>query len=68
MNVVVHWFHQLASPPIFDRFTARWAPWCHALAALLLGVGIWQALFAVPADYQQGDSFRISTSMCRAPG
>ncbi|KFA26517.1 heme ABC transporter permease [Xanthomonas vasicola] len=59
MNVVVRWFHQLASPPIFDRFTARWAPWCYALAALLLGVGIWQALFAVPADYQQGDSFRI---------
>lgn len=59
MNVVARWFHQLASPPIFDRFTARWAPWCYALAALLLGVGIWQALFAVPADYQQGDSFRI---------
>ncbi|PPU37186.1 MULTISPECIES: heme ABC transporter permease [unclassified Xanthomonas] len=59
MNVVARWFHQLASPPIFDRFTARWAPWCHALAALLLGAGIWQALFAVPADYQQGDSFRI---------
>ncbi len=59
MNVVVRWFHQLASPPIFDRFTARWAPWCYALAVLLLGVGIWQALFAVPADYQQGDSFRI---------
>ncbi|KTF36365.1 heme ABC transporter permease, partial [Xanthomonas vesicatoria] len=59
MNVVVRWFHQVASPPIFDRFTARWAPWCYALAVLLLGAGIWQALFAVPADYQQGDSFRI---------
>ena len=59
MNVVARWFHHVASPPIFDRFTARWAPWCYALAAVLLGIGIWQALFAVPADYQQGDSFRI---------
>ena len=26
---------------------------------LLFGWGLWQALFVVPADYQQGDSFRI---------
>jgi len=59
MNPVVRWFHQLGSPPYFDRFAARWAPWCYAAAVLLLGWGLWQALFEVPADYQQGDSFRI---------
>ena len=59
MNPVVRWFHQLGSPPTFDRFAARWAPWCYAAAVLLLGWGLWQALFVVPADYQQGDSFRI---------
>ena len=59
MNRIVRWFHQLGSPPVFDRFAARWAPWCLAAGALLLGLGLWQALFVVPADYQQGDSFRI---------
>ncbi len=59
MNRLVRWFHQLASPPVFDRFAARWAPWCLAAGVLLAGFGLWQALFVVPADYQQGDSFRI---------
>src|SRR5690606_4891959 len=59
MNPVVRWFHQLGSPPYFDRFAARWTPWCYLLALPLLGLGLWQALFVVPADYQQGDSFRI---------
>ncbi len=59
MNPVVRWFHTLGSPPYFDRFAARWAPWAYALAVLVMGYGIWAALFNVPADYQQGDSFRI---------
>ncbi len=59
MNPVVRWFHQLGSPPYFDRFAARWAPWTYALGVLVMGYGIWAALFLVPADYQQGDSFRI---------
>ena len=59
MNPLVRWFHQLGSPPTFDRFAARWTPWCYLAAIVLLGVGLWQALFVAPADYQQGDSFRI---------
>ncbi len=59
MNPLVRWFHQLGSPPHFDRFAARWAPWGYRLGLLLMLVGLWGALFAVPADYQQGDSFRI---------
>ena len=59
MNPVVRWFHQLGSPPTFDRFAARWAPWAYASALLVMAYGIWAALFQVPADYQQGDSFRI---------
>ncbi|MET0892897.1 heme ABC transporter permease [Pseudoxanthomonas gei] len=58
MNPVLLWFHQLGSPPVFDRFAARWAPWCHGIALAVMAVGLWQA-FQVPADYQQGDSFRI---------
>lgn len=59
MNPVVLWFHQLGSPPTFYRFAGRWAPWCFAAALVLLGIGVWGALFDVPADYQQGDSYRI---------
>ncbi len=59
MNSIVRWFHQLGSPPVFDRFARRWTPWCHAAALVLFALGLWQALFVVPADYQQGDSFRI---------
>ncbi|MFT4257517.1 MAG: heme ABC transporter permease CcmC [Pseudoxanthomonas sp.] len=59
MKPVVRWFHQLGSPPYFDRFAARWSPWCFLVAIVLFAFGIWQGLFVVPADYQQGDSFRI---------
>jgi heme exporter protein C len=59
MNPVLRWFHQLGSPPAFDRFAARWAPWAFALAVATMAVGLYGALFVVPADYQQGDSFRI---------
>ena len=59
MNPVVRWFHQLGSPPYFDRFAARWAPWFHGSGLLIMAWGIWQGLFVAPADYQQGDSFRI---------
>ncbi|MGS1078759.1 heme ABC transporter permease CcmC [Pseudoxanthomonas beigongshangi] len=59
MNPLVRWFHQLGSPPYFDRFAARWTPWCYLAAIVLFGFGLWQALFVVPADYQQSDSFRI---------
>jgi heme exporter protein C len=59
VNPVLLWLHQLGSPPIFDRFAARWAPVGFALGLALMAAGLYGALFVVPADYQQGDSFRI---------
>ena len=59
MNPIVLWFHKLGSPPYFDRFAARWAPWGHGTGLLLMAVGLYGALLRVPADYLQGDSFRI---------
>lgn len=59
MNPVVRWFHQLGSPPYFDRFAARWSAWGYALGLSAMAIGVYGALFQVPADYQQGDSFRI---------
>ncbi len=59
MNPALLWLHQLGSPPNFDRFAARWVPVAFALALVGMAVGLYGALFVVPADYQQGDSFRI---------
>ena len=59
MNPLVRWFHQLGSPPYFERFAARWAPWGYGIGLLAMLIGLYGALFVVPADYQQGDSFRI---------
>jgi heme exporter protein C len=53
------WFHQLASPPTFFRFADILTPWLFAVAAVMLGVGCYAGLFLAPADYQQGDAFRI---------
>ena len=59
MNPLLRWFHQLGSPPTFDRFAARWASWAYGLGGAVMLVGLYLALFSVPPDYQQGDSFRI---------
>jgi heme exporter protein C len=59
VNPVLLWFHQLGSPPTFDRFAARWAAPCFLLALVTMAIGFYGALFVVPADYQQGDSARI---------
>ncbi|MFP8965904.1 heme ABC transporter permease [Pokkaliibacter sp. CJK22405] len=53
------WFYQLGSPRWFYQMTGRWSGGLALLAAVLLIVGtVWGLLFA-PADYQQGNSFRI---------
>ena len=59
MNPLLRWFHQLGSPPVFHEFAGRWAPWLYLVAAPLLAWGLYAGLFVVPADYQQGDSYRI---------
>jgi heme exporter protein C len=59
MNPVVRWFHQLGSPPYFHAFAGRWTPWLRGIAIVLMAWGVWSALFQVPPDYQQGDSYRI---------
>jgi heme exporter protein C len=53
------WFHSLASPPHLYRFAALLEPWLLWPAWALLGVGLYAGLFVAPADYQQGDAFRI---------
>ena len=53
------WFYRMGSPKWFYEITGRWIPWFAAAAVLLIAVGtVWGLAFA-PADYQQGNSFRI---------
>ena len=59
MNKIILWFNQTGSPPRFDEFAKRWAGPSFLAAFVLMAIGIYGALFAVPADYKQGDSFRI---------
>lgn len=53
------WFHQLASPPHFYRMAGKIMPWTGVSALLLILLGLWGGLFVAPADYQQGEAFRI---------
>jgi len=53
------WFHRLASPPTFFRLADRFSIWLAAVAVLLIGYGLVGGLVLAPADYQQGDAFRI---------
>ena len=52
-------FHKLGSPPVFYRVAQTLIPWLWAATGVGLAVGLYQALYVVPPDYQQGDSFRI---------
>ncbi len=52
-------FHKLGSPKWFYDISGKWLPFFAIASALLLLVGsVWALAFA-PADYQQGNSFRI---------
>ena len=53
------WLHPYAKAETTYHLTGRLIPWFTYLSVILLSVGmIWALLFS-PADYQQGDSFRI---------
>jgi heme exporter protein C len=53
------WFHKFASPPHFYRLSGAMAPWLYWPSLLLILVGAYGGLVLAPADYQQGDGFRI---------
>ena len=53
------WFHKLGSPKWFYQISNRWLPWLAVAAVLLISTGLVWGLAFAPADYQQGNSFRI---------
>ena len=52
-------FHKTASPPYFYALADRLLPWLTVIFLLLLAAGLYGGLYLAPADYQQGDSYRI---------
>ena len=50
---------RLANPSVFLRWSGAALPALAALAAALLGIGLYLAWFVAPADYQQGETVRI---------
>ncbi len=54
-----YWLHRFSSPAYFYRFAGKAIPWLAAITGLLLLAGLYGGLVLAPADYQQGDSYRI---------
>lgn len=53
------WLHPYAKPETQYHLCGKFIPWFAVLTILLLGGGIIWGLAFAPADYQQGNSFRI---------
>ena len=51
--------HKFANPARFMRIANALFPWVSGLFVLLLGFGLYGALFTSPPDYQQGETVRI---------
>ena len=51
--------HRFANPNRFLRLSGAVLPWLSVLTAILFIAGIYYALFASPADFQQGETVRI---------
>lgn len=52
-------YHRLGSPKWFFDITQRWLPWLIGFAVIGGISGLILGLLYAPADYQQGNSFRI---------
>lgn len=59
MDWIPNWMHRLASPPVAYRVAGRVQPWLALASVVLLGYGLGGGLALAPADYQQGEGYRI---------
>jgi heme exporter protein C len=57
--MIMRFLHKFSSPPYFYAISGRMLPWLSMLLLGLLAYGLYGGLVLAPADYQQGDSFRI---------
>ncbi len=56
---MMKWLYTMASSAWFYRFSGKIIPWLTAIFAILFIYGLYGGLITAPADYQQGDAFRI---------
>ncbi len=56
---MMQWFHRMASPAWFYRFSGKLIPFLILTFTPLLIIGLYGGLVTAPSDYQQGDAFRI---------
>ncbi|HET9835589.1 MAG TPA: heme ABC transporter permease CcmC [Rhodanobacteraceae bacterium] len=59
MKIIPLWLHKLSSPPVFYRFAGTLRPWLLWSGVILGAVALYGGLVLAPADYQQGDAYRI---------
>ncbi|EGV52168.1 heme ABC transporter permease [Candidatus Endoriftia persephonae] len=57
--MIVRFFHQMGSPRYFYNVAGKMIPWFAVSFLLTLLAGLYYGLFVAPADYQQGESYRI---------
>lgn len=57
--MIMRFLHKFSSPPYFYWLSGKMLPWLTVLFLVLLVYGLYGGLVLAPADYQQGDSFRI---------
>lgn len=57
--MIVRFFHQMGSPKYFYTVAGKLIPWFMTSFLILLIAGLYYGLFVAPADYQQGESYRI---------
>ncbi len=55
----INLIYQLSSPQFFYQFAGKVIPWLSTIATILFLSGLIGGLILAPADYQQGDGFRI---------
>ncbi len=58
----------LANPTRFLNFAERALPWLMAATVFAFAVGLGQALFVAPDDYQQGATVKIMFIHVPSPG
>ncbi len=51
--------HQLAAPPRLYQICGRLVPWLAAAGIIVLATGWVRGFGFAPADYQQGEGYRI---------
>jgi heme exporter protein C len=57
--MIVRFFHKLSSPKYFYKLSKHFAIWLGIACLLLMLSGLYLGLVVAPADYQQGESYRI---------